>query len=202
MESYEFIDPNEIGEHREKLSDSPAIWEVARLIKQDDRLTLEEKQKAWERLISTTPDGAFDTHGVFDEANIESVHGFLCEYMKIEKRLLKQFFQKEANAVYTYCFWCEEEQKWIGADGALYADFDGALAEFQDDADLEPDFALFTKRYIGAENKRLYLRMRPDGAVLGVEEALNDFDDEEYKIFYDVFYGMDLTYGNRLEKEK
>ena len=146
------------------------------------------------------PDCPFRTNGLYDEANVDSIHAFLGAYMKLENRLLEQFYKQDTDAVYTYRFWCEEERDWIGSDGALYAEFDGALEEFRDDADLDPTFALFAKRYIGKEDRRLYLRMRPDGAVLSIEEA-NFLDDEDYGIFYDVYFGMRICFEKNEEED-
>jgi len=129
----------------------------------------------------------------------DCVHTFLTEYMDLDNQLLKQFYQKETNAVYTYKFWSDEEMCWIGENGALYADFEEAMAEFMDDADLNPTFAQFSKRYIGAEDKRIHIRMRLDGAVVSVAEDRFICDAQEHNLFYDVFFGMDLAFKNKKE---
>ena len=176
---------------------SKAVW----LIKQDRSLTLEEKHKAWTEIIATMPDCAFISED-YPDANIDSVHTFLSEYVNLENRLLKQFYKKEPNAVYTYKVWCDGDQGWIGADGPLYVDFEQAMAEFQNDADLCPTLALFTKVYFGAEHQRIYIYMRPDGAVTKVAADLIDLEEKEYKIFYEIFYGMNLVFESKSEDEK
>ena len=181
---------------------TPSAAEVAWFIKQDKSLTLEEKHKAWTEIITTMPDCAFDCSDIYEEATIDSVHNFISAYIELEKRLTEQFFKKESNAVYTYKFWSNEEKNWCGENGALYADFDEAKAEFIDDADLEPTFAQFSKRYFGAEDKRIYIRMRPDGAILSIAEDRFICDEQEHKIFYDVFFGMELAFKNKTEDEK
>jgi hypothetical protein len=175
-----------------------AAW----LINQDKSLTLKEKHKAWMKIIATMPDCSFDSHGVYDEANIDSVHTFLSKYMALENRLLERFYKTESNAVYTYKIWCDEEGGWIGSDGPLYVDFEQALAEFQNDVDLCPKLALFTKVYFGAEHQRIYIYMRPDSAVTKVAADLIDLDENEYKIFYEIFYGMELAFKNKAENEE
>ena len=110
--------------------------------------------------------------------------------------MFEKFFKKEFNAVYDYKFWSEEEQHWIGENGALYSDFNEARAEFMDDADLNPKFAQFNKRYIGVEDKRLHINMRPDGAVLSLTEDRFICDDKKNKVFYDVFFGIGLFFKN------
>ena len=174
---------------------------TAWLMKQDKSMTFEEKHKAWKEIIATMPDCAFISEA-YPDANIDSVHTFLSEYMELEKRLLEQFYKKEPNAVYTYKVWCDEDQGWIGSDGPLYVDFEQALAEFQNDADLCPKLALFTKVYFGAEHQRIYIYMRPDGAVTNVAADLIDLEEKEYKIFYEIFYGMDLVFKSKAEDEK
>ena len=200
--SCDYMSFYETEEHWKKIGYTPSVAECAWLIKQDKSLTHEDNHKGWKEIIATMPDCAFDSHGVYDEANIDSVHNFLSEYMDLENRLLERFHKKESNAVYTYKVWCDEEEGWIGSDGPLYVDFEQALAEFQNDADLCPKLVLFTKVYFGAEHQRIYIYMRPDGAVTKVAADLIDLDENEYKIFYEIFYGMELAFKNKAEDEE
>ena len=201
-ESCDYMSSRETQEHWKKAGYTPSAAEVAWLIKQDKSLTLEEKHKAWKEILTNMPDCAFDSQGTYDEANIDSVHTFLAEYVDLENRLLERFYKTESNAVYTYKVWCDEDQGWIGSDGPLYVDFEQVLAEFQNDADLCPRLALFTKVYFGAEHQRIYIYMRPDGAVTKVAADLIDLEENEYKIFYETFYGMDLMYKIKSEDEE
>lgn len=201
-ESCNCMSSRETQEHWNKIGYTPSAAEVAWLIKQDKGLTFAEKHKAWKEILPTIPDCAFDSHGVYDEANIDSVHAFLEEYMDLENRLLERFHKKESTAVYTYKVWCDEDGDWLGGDGPLYVDFNEALAEFQNDADLCPKLALFTKVYFGAEHQRIYIYMRPDGAVTNVAADLIDLEEKEYKIFYEIFYGMNLVFESKSEDEK
>lgn len=201
-ESCNCMSSRETQEHWNKIGYTPSAAEAAWLIKQDKSLTFEEKHKSWMKIIATMPDCAFDSHGVYDEANIDSVHTFLAEYMDLENRLLDRFYKTESNAVYTYKVWCDEDSDWLGGEGPLYVDFEQALAEFYNYADLCPRLALFTKVYFGAEHQRIYIYMRPDGAVTKVAADLNDLEEKEYKIFYEIFYGMDLVFESKSEDEK
>lgn len=201
-ESCDCISFHQAQEHWKKTGYAPSAAEVAWLIKQDKDLTLEEKHKAWKTIIVTMPDCAFNSHGVYDEANVDSVHNFLSEYMALENRLLERFHKKESNAIYTYKVWCDEDGDWLGGDGPLYVDFNKALAEFQNYADLCPRLALFTKVYFGAEHQRIYIYMRPDGAVTKVAADLIDLEEKEYKIFYEIFYGMDLVFKSKSEDKE
>ena len=196
--SCDYMSSRETQEYWKKTGYMPSAAEAAWLIKQDKSLTLEEKQKAWMKIIATMPDCAFVSED-YPDANIDSVHNFLSEYMALENRLLERFYKKETNAVYTYKFWSDEEMYWIGENGALYADFEEAMAEFMDDADLNPTFAQFSKRYIGAEDKRIHIRMRPDGEVVSVAEDRFICDAQEHNLFYDVLFGMDLAFKNKKE---
>lgn len=201
-ESCNCMSSRETQEHWNRIGYTPSAAEVAWLIKQDKSLTFAEKHKAWKEILSTMPDCAFDSHGVYDEANIDSVHAFLEEYMVLENRLLERFHKKESTAVYTYKVWCDEDGDWLGGDGPLYVDFNEALAEFQNDADLCPKLALFTKVYFGAEHQRIYIYMRPDGAVTKVAADLIDLKEKEYKNFYEIFYGMNLVFESKSEDEE
>ena len=174
---------------------SKAVW----LIKQDRSLTLEEKHKAWTEIIASVPDCSFISED-YPDANVDSVHTFVSEYMNLENRLLARFYKKESNSVYTYKFWSGDENDWVGENGALYAKFEEAKTEFMDDADLDPTFAQFSKRYIGAEDQRIYTRMRPDGAILSIAEDRFICDEQEHKIFYDVFFGMELAFKKQISR--
>lgn len=200
-ESCDYMSSRETQEYWKKTGYMPSAAEAAWLIKQDKSLTFEEAHKNWTEIITTMPDCAFVSED-YPDANIGSVHSFLSEYMELENRILERFYKKESNAVYTYKVWCDEDQGWIGSDGPLYVDFEDALAEFKDDADLIPRLALFTKVYFGAEHQRLYVYMRPDGSVMKIAEDLFTFEEYEYKLFYEVFYGMELAFKNETEDEE
>ena len=201
-ESCDYMSYRETQEYGKKTGYTPSAAEATWLIKQDKDLTLEEKHKAWKDILTNMPDCAFDSHGTYDDANIDSVHNFLSEYMALENRLLERFHKKESNAVYTYKVWCDEDGDWLGGEGPLYVDFNEALAEFHNDADLCPRLALFTKVYFGAEHQRIYIYMRPDGAVTKVAADLIDLEEKEYKNFYEIFYGMDLVFESKSEDKK
>ena len=200
-DSCDYMSSRETQEYWKKTGYTPSAAEAAWLIKQDRSLTLEEKHKAWQEIITTVPDCAFVSED-YPDADVDSVHAFLSEYMALENRLLERFYKKEANAVYTYKVWCDEDGDWLGGDGPLYVDFNEALAEFQNDADLCPKLALFTKVYFGAEHQRIYIYMRPDGAVMKVAADLIDLEEKEYKIFYEIFYGMNLVFESKSEDKK
>ena len=201
-ESCDYMSSRETQEYWKKTGYTPSATEAAWLIKQDRSLTFEEKHKAWKEILTTIPDCAFDSHGIYNEADVDSVHTFLSEYMAFENRLLERFHKKESNAVYTYKVWCDEDGDWLGGDGPLYVDFNEALAEFQNYADLCPKLALFTKVYFGAEHQRIYIYMCPDGAVTKVAADLIDLEEKEYKIFYEIFFGMSLVFESKSEDEE
>ena len=200
-ESCDYMSSRETQESWKKAGYTPSAAEAAWLIKQDRCLTFEGKHKAWTEIMANLPDCAFVSED-YPDANIDSVHNFLSEYMALEKRLLERFHKKESNAVYTYKVWCDEDGDWLGGDGPLYVDFNEALVEFHNDADLCPKLALFTKVYFGAEHQRIYIYMRPDGAVIKVAADLIDLKEKEYKNFYEIFYGMNLVFESKSEDEK
>ena len=105
--SCDYMSFYETEEHWKKIGYTPSAAECAWLIKQDKSLTLEDNHKGWKEIIATMPDCAFDSHGVYDEATVDSIHIFLSEYMAMENRLLERFYKSESNAVYTYKVWCD-----------------------------------------------------------------------------------------------
>ena len=101
-ESFDRMSFLNVHEHWKKTSYAPSAEEAAWLIKQDKNLTLEEKHEAWRELIAVMHDCAFDSRGTYDEANTDSVHTFLSEYLDLENQFLERFYKIESNAVYTY----------------------------------------------------------------------------------------------------
>ena len=173
------------------------IFKEAWLIKENNNLTLEQKHAGWRELIANSEDQPFDSNGMYDEGNVESFHKFLSEYIEFENSLLERFFNEEHNAVYTYKCWCEDECEWLGEDGPLYADFDGALREFKDDLEFEPEFGIISKRYIGPNDERIHVRLRPeDFAVMRLAEDWIVDNDKDYKLCYSVWWALFLIYGS------
>ena len=196
MTIFDYISSDTVLKYSKRKGREPDSAELAWLIHEDGGMTLLEKHRLYDDVTALLSDREFNSGGIYDDGNVKSVHGFLSKYKELEKRLLVTFCIKEPNAVYTYKLRSRSEEGWIGEGGALYADFSEAIAEFEGDAELDPDFALFCKRYIGGDDKRIYVRMRPDGSILKVEEDRFLGEEEEYRLFYDVFYAMGLAFGH------
>lgn len=99
MDIYNFINSKDIAEYLREQNYQFTVPETAFLIYQSIKLTLEEKIQAWEEIIHTMPDCILD--GRRSMVQMSSFHQFLRDYIKIKRKEMKRFYQKE-NAFYTY----------------------------------------------------------------------------------------------------
>ena len=198
MNVYDFIDSHHTAQRLKSRGYTPDTAECAWLVWQSHNCTLKDKFKAWKEIIDTMPDSAFASK-FYPEANVDSVHSFLREYMKLKKRLIDRFHKLERTAVYTYVLYSNEDGK-IGEDGPLYSSYKEALTDFRLDLDLDISTALFSKRYIGTPDKRIYLHTNTKEEILDVSETSIITTIQENKTFYDVTWGMSLEYDGILQE--
>ena len=119
MNIYPFIDSQAIRDHLQKLDYSFCAAEMAYLIWQSRRKTLEEKLRAWQKLMETTAD-----EEVFADRRKGikvSLHQVLRKYVNTQKNLMEAF-QDGKNCVYFYryeedSFYYDSEE---GSKGAFW----------------------------------------------------------------------------------
>ena len=99
MDIYNFIDSKDIRAHLQSLRYDFTLPEAAFLIWQCATAALSEKHAAWRELIQTMPDCRMEPRRNMCE--IQSMHGFLQEYIELEEKLLRDF-HLESDAVYFY----------------------------------------------------------------------------------------------------
>lgn len=116
MDIYPFIDSLAIREHLRKLDYGFGASEMAYLIWQSRKRTLEEKLWAWQELMETTADE--EVFADRRKGTKISLHRVLEAYVNIQKRRMEAF-QDGKNCIYFYE--CEEESKdspwWTRSDG-------------------------------------------------------------------------------------
>ena len=99
MDIYRFLDSNDIRAHLQSLRYDFTLPEAAFLVWQCATAALSEKHAAWRELIQTMPDCRMEQRRNMCE--IQSMHGFLQEYIELEEKLLRDF-HRESDAVYFY----------------------------------------------------------------------------------------------------
>ena len=106
MDIYRFLDSNDIRAHLQRLRYGFTLPEAAFLIWQCATAPLSEKHAAWRELIKTMPDCRMERRRNMCE--IQSMHGFLQEYIELEEKLLRNF-HRESDAVYFYSVLLKDE---------------------------------------------------------------------------------------------
>lgn len=99
MNIYRFINSKDIRFHLQSLRYDFTLPEAAFLVWQCIDATLEEKHEAWCELIRTMPDCGMQKRR--NMSAIKSMHDLLQDYMKLEQKLLREFYQ-ETDAVYFF----------------------------------------------------------------------------------------------------
>ena len=106
MDIYRFLDSNDIRAHLQRLRYGFTLPEAAFLVWQCATAPLSEKHAAWRELIKTMPDCRMERRRNMCE--IQSMHGFLQEYIELEEKLLRNF-HRESDAVYFYSVLLKDE---------------------------------------------------------------------------------------------
>ena len=91
MNIYRFINSKDIRFHLQSLRYDFTLPEAAFLVWQCIDATLEEKHEAWCELIRTMPDCGMQKRR--NMSAIKSMHDLLQDYMKLEQKLLREFYQ-------------------------------------------------------------------------------------------------------------
>ena len=110
MDIYRFLDSNDIRAHLQSLRYDFTLPEAAFLVWQCATAPLSEKHAAWRELIKTMPDCRMERRRNMCE--IQSMHGFLQEYIELEeKQLREQLYaavmalpDKQAKRIYAHFY--------------------------------------------------------------------------------------------------
>ena len=99
MDLLRFIDSKDVSQHLENIHYQFTTPEAAFLIYCCHHATLKEKFAAWQEIIDTMPDCSMKQR--YNMIAIDSFHHFLKEYLDLQRKILKMFYESE-GAVYTY----------------------------------------------------------------------------------------------------
>ena len=102
MDIYRFLDSNDIRAHLQSLRYGFTLPEAAFLVWQCATAPLSEKHAAWRELIKTMPDCRMERRRNMCE--IQSMHGFLQEYIELEKSCCGIFIGNRTPYIFIlYC---------------------------------------------------------------------------------------------------
>lgn len=99
MNVYKFINSKDIREYLKKINYEFTPVETAWLIWQCENATLEEKHKAWQKIIDTMPDMPFKTN----EKSYDSLHEFLKDYIELENKCIDEIVNAKDDNLFYKC---------------------------------------------------------------------------------------------------
>ena len=153
MDIYRFLDSNDIRAHLQSLRYGFTLPEAAFLVWQCATAALSEKHTAWRELTQTMPDCKMERRRNMCE--IQSMHGFLQEYIELEEKLLRTFCENDGG-IYRWTE-CQEDGVRFEHPG-IYTDYakcrNRISREISDNEDGQIASYLVTKTYPDAEGDK------------------------------------------------
>lgn len=133
MDTLKLINSKDIRDYLKQINYQFTPQESAWLIWRSRHIPVEEKYTAWEELIETTPDCELpDRFYIFGDRKRESFHSFLKRYMKVEKKHLDTYFNKEKTPD-RICIYRVEYKELIKESGLVYkSDMNRSFSSYKD----------------------------------------------------------------------
>ena len=100
MNFYRFIDSADVRDHLEGKQYRFSPLEAAFVVWQSRSASMEKRHAAWQEIIETLPDTDIPCERW--KAPRESLHAFLRDYMALEDRLLREFYDPSGFCAYNY----------------------------------------------------------------------------------------------------
>ena len=132
MDALRFINSKDISNHLKEIGYQFNTLETSWLIYQCRTASLPEKIQAWWEVIDTMPDCSVERR--LNCMAIESWHDFLKEYIALQERLVCEFQEQTAQAVYKFSLRCENDGG-FGDWEYLYSSYDKCLSAAKEEAD-------------------------------------------------------------------
>ena len=196
----EYVNSKDIREYWNEIGYKPTPIEAAWLIWQGKNQTLHKKHASWLNIVSKSNDCAIP-EGDFNLPQ-PSLHKFLEKYLSLENELIKAFYKKESNAVYTYRMYFDDDgdREWYN-EPAFFENFDEAYEHAKDGGEPpHPNFVEFVKTYIGKEGKQIFVRFNLEKEIVRVDESNYFTDEKDYEIFQEVFRNMRFEFPTPFKK--
>ena len=181
MDFFKFINSKDIRAHLEKIGYECSTIEGAWLVYQSRNATLEEKHVAWQEIIDIFPDSPIDCRNW--HAPRESLHRFLSDYMALERKWLKEFYEND-NAVYRFKVLGKDEEKvYEDESGCIFSCAEACLEAAKQAGSFLYDLTIcLTKKTLNDENNFNYIEVfcRGNGDILSIDlwGSENEAEDE------------------------
>ena len=209
MNLYRFINSKDVRIHLEQMGYEFNSLEAAWLIYQCRTASIEEKHKAWEELIATMPDCRVEERDYF--VRRDSLHEFLKDYMFLEKKLLKAFYQDDDSSVYTVHFFCPRTDKfedlWETNHNRMFGTYPKCLeyaARFSEDCS-----NVVIRKHRLNDTDYLELTMLPDQTEMSISVSTSQLNimqpggllcEKEFDLLYRSFTGLCFFFPTPFEK--
>lgn len=170
MNFYKFVNSKDIRSHLERIGYEFSPLEAAWLVYQNRIATLDEKHAAWQEIIDTFPDSSIDWRHWYTLR--ESLHTFLRNYMALERKWLKEFYEND-QAVYQFkVFGKDEVRAYERENKCVFSSAEICLEAAKKDRDFLEDLTIcVTKRILDDENASSYMELycRGNGDILSID---------------------------------
>lgn len=193
----DYINSSAIADYCRRISYRFSYPDMAYLIWASRKHSLAEKHTAWKSLIDTQPDTQIQERPW--TPYIESLHGFLRQYMKLQSECVSVFLQNESGCVYSYCIRYPEEQPEY-RDYSIFSDFQTCLMAVQTEVsdetgscDEDSSYIQIRKQWICKTHrdqpKYMKVHINPSGRIMGLDEIIGIVRETDFDIL-DAFRGM------------
>ena len=189
MNLYRFINSKDVQAHLQSMQYKFDSLEAAWLIDQCRDASIQEKHNAWSELIKTMPDCRIEER--YNTVAHDSLHEFLKDYMFLQKKLLKAFYQSDDQFVYQIRWFYEETADWEMNHDWLFATYEDCI-NFADQRSHEPSKIVIRKQKLNSTDY-LELTLRPDKTEMSIEVSTSQFHSTQQdgllcKKEFDLYY--------------
>ena len=174
IDTASFLNSKDIAEYWHQIGFICTPLQSAYIVWQNHTKTLEEKHTAWREIIGTMPDcpvaiGHRKTNMGISESLAGSLHEFLQTYMRLQNKLIEQFYKNGNHAVYLYRILYEGDEDW-SRDSLLYDRAGECFEDIGADEEMLPSIRCIqiTKQWIG-KNKAIMLSVKADKTILNLD---------------------------------
>ena len=182
IDTASFLNSKDIADYWYKIGFVCTPLQSAYIVWHNRTKTLAEKHAAWRELVETMLDcpvaaGHRKANMGISDALAGSLHEFLRAFMRLQNKLVEQFYKKGDHAVYRYRVLYEGDEDW-SRDSLLYDRAEECFEDITADAELLPSIRCIqiTKQWIG-EIKAITLSVKADRTVLNVDaDGLEESD--------------------------
>lgn len=155
--------------------------------------TLAEKHAAWREIIETVPDEAIPFTRW--KAPRESVHAFLRDYMALENRLLREFYDKDGQIAYNYY---DPNSELLVDNRGIYYELNVCLEDALSDLEDSDGYKVWLYRIDLTNGRRTRVLFDERREPLDVKPEYELFVTEE-TILWDSFVTLSRWFGEEPE---